>query len=302
MNDVNLKGLMAFARVVEHGGFSPAGRTLGVAKSTLSKQVAELERALGARLIQRNSRRFTVTELGREVYRHAAAMVGEAEAAEDVVQGRLAEPSGIVRITASIPTTRLSLAPIIPELVRTYPKIRVALQATDRFVDLVQEGFDIGLRSHFGPLPDSGLVQRRLRFDPNILVVSPAYLDARGVSLSVAAIDDCDGVFVSPGQTRWLARAASGETAEISPKPRLFADDAAVLLAAAKAGIGIACLPHRLCETDLETGAIVRVLPDWTVGGVTTTLLMPARRGLLPSVRAAADFLVAHLSGEDDIA
>ncbi|WP_338763605.1 LysR substrate-binding domain-containing protein [Massilia sp. METH4] len=293
---LNLNDLHYFVRVIDHGGFAAASRRLGIPKSTLAKRVSELERMLDVRLIQRSSRRFTVTEVGQEFYRHAAAMVIEAEAAEDVVQGRLAEPSGIVRITASIPTAQTVLRAPLVQLARDYPRLRVSLHATDRFVDIVQEGFDIAVRDHFAPLPDSNLVQRRIATDPVFLVAAPAYLAARGVPAHPRDLDSHDGAMVSAAP--WTLEAGHGEHYEARPSPVLYADESTVLLDAAGAGLGIACLPRRLCIDALSAGSVVRVLDGWTAGHVTTTLLLPSRRGQLPSVRVVADRIASHVAAE----
>lgn len=295
---LNLNDVSLFVQVVDHRGFARAARALGTPKSTLSKRVAELERALGVRLIERTSRTFVVTDVGRDFYRHAAAMLVEAEAAESVVRGRLAEPRGTVRLTASVPTAQLSLAPILPELATAWPALRVVVHATDRFVDVVQEGFDLALRDHYAPLPDSELIQRRLGFDPSYLVASSAYLERRGgPPPAPAALEAHDGLLVALSETTWELRHPSGATAAIAPQPRFVADESVLLLQAARAGLGIACLPASLCRPHLEQGALLRVLPEWTARGVTTTLLLPPRRAVLPSVRTVADFLVARLFG-----
>ncbi|MDK1490146.1 LysR substrate-binding domain-containing protein [Sinorhizobium sp. 7-81] len=291
----NLNDFMLFVHVVDHGGFAPAARALSVPKSTLSKRVAELEKALGVRLINRTSRRFAVTETGEDFYRHAAAMLIEAEAAESVVKGRLAEPSGTVRITASVPTTQLSLAPLLPQLAVAYPKIRVVMHATDRFVDLIQEGFDIAVRDHFGPLPDSGLVQRRVASETIWLVASPAYLNRRSVPENPEDLEHHDGLLTSLASAGWTLEHADGTIVGVSPKPRFVADESHVLREAAVAGLGITASPGKLCRNEIARGALVRILPEWTAGRVTTTILMPHRRGQLPSVRAAVDFIAARL-------
>lgn len=291
---LNLNDLSLFVHVVDHGGFAPAARALGVPKSTLSKRVAELERALDVRLIQRTSRSFAVTELGADVHRHAAAMLIEAEAAENAVQGRLAEPSGTVRITTSVPTAQLTLAPLLPELALTYPKIRIVLHAADRFVDVVQEGYDIALRSHFAPLQDSGLVQRRLETDPVMLAAAPAYLATHGTPERPEDLADHDGLVSEIDIGGWTLIGPDDATAQIAPRPRFHADESMVLLAAARAGLGIAALPSKFCADLLAEGTLVRVLPEWSAGSVTTTLLVPHRRGQLPSVRAAIDFIASR--------
>lgn len=292
---LNLNDLYYFVQVLDHGGFAAASRLSGVPKSTLAKRVAALESDLGVRLIQRTSRRFTVTELGQDFYRHASAMLIEAEAAENVVKGRLAEPSGIVRITASIPTAQHALAEPLLELAGRYPKLRIALHATDRFVDLVQEGFDIAVRDHFAPLPDSGLVQRRVDSDPVLLLASPGYVERRGAPSHPGELAGHDGLVTYSSSGAWQLESEGGEKAEGRPVPRMAADESSVLLRAARAGFGIACLPRKLCRDDLGAGTLVRLLPGWSAGQVTTSLLMPHRRGQLPSVRAVADLLTERI-------
>lgn len=288
----NLNDYYFFVQVVEQGGFAPAARHTGTPKSTLAKRVAALEAELGVRLIQRTSRRFTVTELGQQFYRHAAAMLIEADAAEDIVKGRLAEPSGTVRITASVPAAQGLLAKALVELAVAYPKIRVSLHVTDRFVDMVQEGFDIAVRNHFAPLPDSGLVQRRVASEPICLVASPAYLAARGTPRLPQDLQQHSGLISSMAGGPWRLESENGVMVEVALTPRMHADESTVLLHAAQEGLGIACLPRHMCEAAKAAGRVQRVLPEWRAGTVTTTLLMPHRRGQLPSVRLVADALV----------
>lgn len=295
---LNLNDLVLFAAAVEHGGFAAASRRLGVPKSTISKRVAELEEGLAARLIHRTSRSFVLTELGRDFYEHARAALIEAEAAEAVVRRRQAEPSGTVKITASVPTAQMHLAPHLPALSRAYPRLQVQLEVTDRFVDLVLEGFDIAVRSHFAPLPDSGLVQRQLLIEPILLVAAPAYLDQRVALRSPADLASHDGLLTGATATQWQLSNTSGETLQTTPLPRMVANESSVLVNAAVAGLGVVCLPETICRAALAAGQLVRVLPEWTAGRVTTTIVMPHRRGQLPAVRAAVEFL-ARCVGKD---
>lgn len=298
---LNLNDLRFFVQAVDCGGFTAAGRRLGAPKTTVSKRVAELEAALGARLIHRTSRSFTLTEVGRDFYDHARAALIEAETAEAVVRWRQAEPSGTVRLTASVPTAQLYLAGHLPALAEAYPKLHLVVEVTDRFVDLVQEGFDIALRSHFAPLPDSQLVQRRLAREDIVLIAAPAYLQARGTPQWPQDLAVHDGLLTGPAATTWRLWMGVGggdadEAVEVTPRPRMVADESVVLRKAAVAGLGITCLPEAMCRDDLAHGALARVLPEWTAGSVTTSLLMPHRRGQLPAVRAVVDFLCARLA------
>ena len=288
---LNANDLFLFAQAVESGGFAPASRRLGLPKSTISKRVAELEAGLGARLIQRTSRTFVLTDVGRDVYDHARAALIEVEGAEAAVRRRQVEPAGIVRLTASIPTVQFELAQRLPKLAALHPKLHVVVHATDRFVDVAQEGFDIAIRSHFAPLPDSALVQRRLRVEPFVLVASPGYLAERGAPQEPADLAAHDALLAGPALSTWKLRHSDGREALVTPQARMTADESLLLMSAAAQGLGVAILPAPFCRADFESGRLVRVLPGWTAGEVTTTILTPHRRGQLPSVRAVVDFL-----------
>lgn len=290
---LNLNDLQLFVKVVDHGGFTAASRALQVPKQTLSKRIAELERLAGVRLIQRTSRSFTVTDLGLDLYRHAAAMVVEAEAAETVIQGRLAEPSGVVRITASVPTVQMGLAALLPRVAAAFPRIQIVLDASDRFVDVVQEGYDIALRTHLDPLPDSGLVQRRIQRESIWLVAAPATM--AGVKADDPdAVSGLDGIFQNHGQNS-LRLQSDSNSRDLILRPRYVANESTAILSAARAGLGVAALPASMCKAAIGAGQLRRVCSEWTAGELVTTLLMPHRRGLLPSVRVVADLIAEEI-------
>ncbi|MCX8569439.1 LysR substrate-binding domain-containing protein [Aminobacter sp. MET-1] len=297
---LNLNDLHFFAAAVDTGGFAAAARRLGCPKSTVSKRVAALEASLGAVLIHRSSRRFTLTDVGRDVYDHARAAVIEAEAVETVVQKRLAEPAGIVRITTSVPNAQFRLAHRLPVLARRYPGLLVQLHVTDRFVDLVQDGFDIALRSHFAPLPDSDLMQRRMSEDAITVLAAPSYVAAHGAPETPEALAGHDGLMSSMTSRSWRLRDGKGRIVEVAPRQRFHADESVPLLMAAESGLGIVCLPELISANAVAQGRLVRLLPDWTAGRVTTTILTPHRRGQLPAVRAVIDFLLEK--GKDGVA
>jgi len=284
--------LHIFVQSVDNGGFAAAARRLGVPKSTISKRVAELEADLGIRLIHRTSRSFVLTDVGRDFYDHARAAVIEAEAAESVVQRRQAEPQGTVRITASVPVAQFYLADRLPALARAYPKLDLQLHVTDRFVDLIREGFDIAIRSHFAPLPDSDLMQRLMTVERITPVASPDYLARRGTPRIPEDLAGHDGLLTGPTSRIWHLKDEDGREVQVTPAARLIADESSVLLKAAVAGLGVACLPEVISAASLKSGELVRVLPGWNARSVTSTILTPHRRGQLPAVRAVIDFLV----------
>ena len=299
---INLNDLQYFVHVVDMRGFAPAEREVNIPKSTLSKRVSELEKHLGVSLINRSTRQFSVTEVGEVFYRHAIATLAQAKAAEDAVRQRLAEPVGAVRITASVATTRHMLADMLPELAIAFPKIRITLHATDQFMDLAHDGFDLAVRNHFGPLPDSDMVQIKVKEDPIFLVASPAYLHNRGEPAEPEDLPAHDALLVGPlwitwtNDNGWPLRHDSGKRVSIVPTARFFSNESKTLRNAAMAGLGIACLPCSFCYPGLTDGRLRRVLPQWTAGCMSTTLLTPYRRGQLPSVRTVIDYLTEKIA------
>ncbi len=289
----NFNDLHIFVQAVNSGGFAAAARHLSVPKSTISKRVAELEVDLGTRLIHRTSRSFVLTDVGRDFYDHARAAVIEAQAAESAVQRRQAEPQGTVRITTSVPVAQFHLAGRLPVLARAYPKLDLQLHVTDRFVDLVREGFDIAIRSHFAALPDSDLMQRRMTVERITLVASPDYLARRGTPERPEDLAEHDGLLTGPVARTWHLKDNDGRQAQVTPVARLVADESSVLLRAAAAGLGIACLPEAMSAASMDSGELIQVLPDWIAGSVTSTILTPHRRGQLPAVRTVIDFLAS---------
>jgi DNA-binding transcriptional LysR family regulator len=289
----NLNDLLLFVQAVDCGGFAAAARQLDVPKSTVSKRVAELEKELGARLVHRSSRSFVLTDVGREVYDHARAAMVEVEAAEGAVKRRHGEPSGVVRVTSSVPTAQFELARRLPDFMRLHPKVTVQLQVTDRFVDLLQENIDIAVRSHFAPLRDSDLVQRKIRSEPVVLAASPAYLDRHGTPQSPAGLAAHQGLLApnTGSGASWTLRDDSGQELQTEPVPRFLSNESVTLLEAAQADLGVVALPLSMFSAAFAAGTLVRVLAPWTAGTVHTTVLTPHRRGQLPAVRALIDFL-----------
>jgi len=296
---LDLNDVYYFVQVVEHRGITAAARALDLPKSSLSRRILDLEATLDARLIQRTPRRFVVTEVGEAFYKHAVAMLVEAESAENVVRQRKAEPSGTIRFSCSVALAQLALAELIPTFMTRYPQVRIVQHATNRHVDPVHEGFDLCLRAHSTQLPDSTLVQRPLAQVPWHLFAGPAYLQRKGVPDTPAALRTHNGIALSGVQDThaWrLSHLLHANQVEVIPfEPSLQSDDMATLKAAACQSLGIVALPGYVGQSEVRKGQLVRVLPQWLAGLATVSLLMPSRRGLLPSVRAFIDFLAERI-------
>jgi DNA-binding transcriptional LysR family regulator len=177
---LDLNDLYYFVQVVDHGGFTAAARSLQLPKSTLSYRIQKLEDALDARLLNRTSRQFGVTDVGEEFYRHAVAMLDHAERAEFAVKKRLGEPFGTVRITTGVAVAQFAILDMIADFVSRFPKVNLVHHVTDRPVDILSENFDVAIRGHSGDLPDSSLISRTLALIPWRLFASPNYLEAQG--------------------------------------------------------------------------------------------------------------------------
>ncbi len=296
---LDLNDFFYFVQVVDRSGFTAAGRMLRIPKSTLSHRIQRLETELGVRLLNRSSRRFAMTDAGAEFYRHAVAMLRDAELAESAIRHRLTEPIGTVRCTAAVATIQFAIRDMLANFLVRHPKVNVVAHATNRNVDIVGENYDIAIRAHSEPLPDSTLVQRALAPAPWLLFAGSAYLDAQAAPQTPADLRDRPSLFMMRTGVApvWRLRRSSGAKDEVVVplRPRLLCDDMIALKQAAIAGLGIVALPGYVCRDEVRSGVLRRVLPAWFAGDSTLTALIPYRRGLLPSVRAFVEHLAAEL-------
>jgi DNA-binding transcriptional LysR family regulator len=295
MHDLN--DLHYFALVVEHGGFSKAERASGMPKSRLSRRITALEESLGARLLQRSTRRFAVTDLGQSVYRHVRVMLDEAQAAREVVERQSAVPRGLVRVSAPVAIAQQQLARLMPEFLDRHPQVRVQLQVSNRRVDLINEGIDVALRVRTRLNDDGSLILRSFAQINEYLVASPRYLDAHGRPQAPAdlATHSCLSMSEEPGQQRWELHGPDGLVEKVEFQPRLMAHDFPVLREVAAAGHGVALLPETVCADLLGSGQLERVLPDWRLPQGIFHAVFPSRSGLLPAIRVFIDFLAERL-------
>lgn len=264
-----------FAKVAEAGSFGRAAAELGLSKGTVSKAVGRLEGRIGARLFHRTSRRLSLTAAGAEARAEAAGLLAAGEAAEARATAASAAPRGLVRLAAPMSFGVQHVAPLLPAFLARHPAVSVDLHLSDAVVDLVGEGFDIGLR--IGALPDSSLRARRLCAVRRSLVATPGYIDRHG---RPAHPDDlarhaCLGYAYLPEPERWRFRGPAGAEALVTPRGPLRANNADALGPAVLAGLGLAVQPDFLAWADLEAGRLERVLPDWSLPPIALNLVTP---------------------------
>jgi DNA-binding transcriptional LysR family regulator len=294
---LDLNDFFYFVQVVDRGGFTAAGRTLRIPKSTLSHRIQQLETSLGVRLLNRTSRRFGMTDAGEDFYRHAVVMLREAEQAETAIRHRLSEPTGTVRCTAAVATMQFAMRDIVADFLVSYPKVNIVAHVTEN-LDIVGENYDIAIRSHSDPLPNSNLVQRTLTPAPWFLFAGSAYLDANEAPETPQDLQKHPSLFMMRTGIApiWRLRHAGAAKDEVVMPltPRLLSDDMIGLKQAAIKGLGIVALPGYVCRDEVRSGVLRRVLPTWLAGDSTITALIPYRQGLLPSVRLFVDHLAAE--------
>ncbi|MGZ2744198.1 LysR family transcriptional regulator [Burkholderia stagnalis] len=297
-NERDLNDLYYFVQVVDHGGFAPAGRALNMPKSKLSRRIALLEARVGMRLIQRSTRRFTVTEVGQTYYAHCRAMLVEADAADEAIALMHEEPRGIVRVTCPVALLDSLVGGMIAAFMNACPRVEIHLEATNRRVDVVGEGIDVAIRVRPPPLEDSDLALRVLAERGQCLVASPALLRTHGtpaVPADLARLPSLD-LGAPQGAHVWRLRGPDGAHAEIHHQPRLVTGGMLALRAAAVAGVGIVQLPTMMVRDEIAQHTLSAVLPDWAPRREIVHAVFASRRGLLPSVRALLDFLAQRFA------
>jgi DNA-binding transcriptional LysR family regulator len=294
-----LEGFYYFTQVIEHAGFARAARALSIPKSRVSRHVAALEAELGVRLINRSTRRFVMTQVGQEVYRHARAMLAEADAALEVVEFARAEPRGLVKVSCPVALAQWSLVRVLPQFLVKYPAIRLQMDVSNRRVDVLSEGFDVALRVRARPSGEDGLIMRAFQQVNEFLVASPAYLKgAAKLETPTQLAEHATLEHAADLERRaWELVGPKGEAIRAEHTPRLACLDFVVLRAAVFAGLGIALLPESVVRDDLASGSLTRVLPQWNTPQGILHVVFPSRRGMLPAVRAFVDFLAEHLPG-----
>jgi DNA-binding transcriptional LysR family regulator len=295
----DLAYMVTFARVVKAGSFAGAARRLGVTSSVASKHVAKLEQALGVRLLNRSTRKLSLTEAGTAYYEHCARIVEEVENSKHAIAQLQAAPRGLLRVTAPVTFANTRLGPILREFFERYPDIQIDLNASNRVVDLAEEGYDVAVRIA-RTLPPN-VVARLLRRVRWHLCGSPEYLQREGVPSHPANLSrhNCLTFPAGAQATVWhFARGA--ERVEVPVSGSLQSNMVEALHDLVLAGSGLTLLPGYIAGKDIREGKLTAVLPDWEIesGSSLYAVYLPTRY-LAPKVRVFVDFLVERFGARE---
>lgn len=282
-----------FVRIVAAGGLSAAGRQVGLSPAVMSARLARLEDRLGVRLLHRSTRRISLTPEGSEFHERAVQILADVAAAEAAVSRGTEQARGLLRVTAPAGFGRRHVAPILPDFLDRHTELRVHLSLSDRVVDLVDEGFDVGVR--IARLVEGELIARRLAANRRVVCAAPAYLAARGVPTAPADLAN-HSCLVLEGQRHWTFHGPAGDVAA-RLEARVESNDGEALRVAALGGLGLVLRSEWEVGADLRAGRLVAVLEGHdVVPDVGIHAVYPSRRHLAAKVRAFVDFLVERFS------
>jgi len=290
-----LDAIRVFMRVVESGSFSAVARELGVGQPTVSKQIAGLERYLGAQLLMRTSHAVTLTDAGRDFFESSSRFLEELEGAESRIGRGLQAPSGRVRVSVAPSFGALYLVPRLHEFFRRFPDISVEVLASDRTANLVEDGIDVAIRN--GELADSSLVARRVGSEPIVVVASTQYLRAEGepTKPSDLAKHRCIVFSSQTGPRAWTLVGRNGAVSYL-PEGQFMTNDGEQIRAAVLTGLGIAQAPYWLFAQDLSAGTVVRILRKYEPPALPISAVRPASRRFATKVSVFIDFVAETLA------
>ena len=287
-----LDAMRLFVRLVECGSFSVVGREEGIGQPAVSKQIAALEKHLGAQLVLRTSRQVVITEAGQAFYESAKQLVQDFDAVESSIGERQQSPRGLVRLSTAPGHGRLCITPLLAEFFRQYPEVAIELSASELPIDLVGEGVDLAVRH--GRLLDSSLTARKLSDTDLVLAASPGYLAAKGVPTRLSDLDQHACIVFARSRERrpWQLK-VDKETVFYIPHGALFTGDAEHVRAAVLSGLGIAQAPLWLLAQEIASGQVQVLLPDLQPERLPINLVYPAGRRVPMRVRVLIDYLIA---------
>lgn len=281
-----------FVQVAETGSLSRAAETLELSNAAASRHLSALELRLGARLVERNTRRLYLTDTGQEFFQRAKVILSELKDAETAVNAASVNPSGTLRITSSVSFAMHHIAPVLPEYLRRYPQVRVHVETANRYMDLIDNNIDIAIRTREYE-PDSNITIRRLAETRRILAASPAYLkrEGRPEVLEDLALHKLL-IYTYANHPNELRFTRDGHTTSVAARGLLESNDGQVLRSASLEGLGILVQPTYIIYDDIVAQRLVPVLDDWELPRLMINLAYPSRKHLSAKVRTFIDFLV----------
>ena len=291
----DLEAWAVFATVAEHGSFSRAAKNLNLSKATVSKAVARLEARVGAALLNRTSRRLSLTDTGRTAAAGAARVLSAWEMVEAEAMSQSLQPCGLVRVAAPMSFGIVHMGPLLPDLLQAYPLIEIDLQLGDELVDLVGDGFDLAVR--IASLPDSSLRARQICRVRRLLVGAPGYFTGREQPTHPLELEAhiCLGYTNFPSPDRWCFAHAAGEEVIVVPRGPLRANNADAMLPMLRAGLCLAVMPEFLVHEDLAAGRLRVAMADWSMAPISLNIVAPPGRFRPARVQAVMDFLALRL-------
>lgn len=292
-----LTALRVFRHVVEMGSFAAASRRLRLSPAAVSKNIGELEAHLGVRLLNRTTRRMSLTEAGSLYYDQIARVLDELEEADRSLGPLQQMPSGLLRVSAPMTLTLVCLSPALPKFLTRYPELSLDLRMDDRRVDIVEEGFDIAIRASDN-LEDSSLVARKLMTMPHVVCGAPSYFRRFGVPGTPEDLKRHTCIqFTLSGHVDEWAFEKGGRSLRVPVDSRYKVTSSLAVRDALRAGFGLSLIPEAYVREDIEQGFLRTVLDDWSAVELSVFAVYPSRRYVVPKVRAFLDFLVEELGG-----
>ena len=290
-----VKAMRAFQRIAQAKSLSAAAQSLDTTHSSLSRQLQALEKSLGAQLVRRDTRGITLTEAGSRYYAACADILSRLDAAQADVAADGKAPSGTLKVSMPLAIATLELPEWLPAFQSRHPGIRLEVVCSDRFTKLVAEGIDVALRISDG-LKDASMMARTLAVSDMVLVAAPRYLVEHGVPAAADELSKHQCLLHNGPESpaHWTLHMPDGRQQSFKPEGRFACDTITALYSAARSGLGIAALTWHTVRADIQSGALVRVLPEVTLGQRTYAALYPRTRHVQPSVRAFIDFMAGH--------
>lgn len=291
--------LELFVSVADSGSLSKAAEALDLSNAAASRLLAALETRLSARLVERNTRRLYLTSEGQEFYDRARAILAELGEAEAMAKSASLEPSGLLRVSASLSFSVHHIAPRLPEFSRKFPKVRIHVEAANRYLDLIENGIDVAIRTREFE-PDTEITIRKLAATRRVLVASPKYLTERAIPRVPQDLEQhALLIYVHANNPNELKFTKDGAVETVEARGLLESNDGQILRAAALEGMGILVQPSYIVYDDIVSGRLVPVLDDWDLPRLQISIAYPSRKHLAAKVRSFIDFMVSEFERND---